>query len=206
MTDKLPPTLLQLFSPRPPLRYVPPGDHEPGTRRTARITGVAQYLPALKAKAAKAQAVAEGQPVDPEDLEPETAPTQSILEARDLVKAKKQEHQKWLMTEGFKQQWNPHEDPNVKDKDPLKTLFVSRLPYDVTVRELEQIFGRYGKIDRARIVTDHGHEAKRKGKISKTLMEKSRGYAFIVFESERAMIGMLHPAALLQSDVSHCAS
>lgn len=48
MTDKLPGNLLALFQPRPPLRYLPPGDYAPEQRRTPHVSGVAAYLDALK--------------------------------------------------------------------------------------------------------------------------------------------------------------
>jgi U1 small nuclear ribonucleoprotein 70kDa len=48
MTDKLPHQLLALFAPRPPLRWVPPVDHAPEERRTVPVSGLAQFLPALK--------------------------------------------------------------------------------------------------------------------------------------------------------------
>ena len=48
MTHKLPPNLLALFSPRPPLRYLPAGDHAPEERNTHHISGVAQFLPVLQ--------------------------------------------------------------------------------------------------------------------------------------------------------------
>ena len=48
MTDKLPHQLLALFAPRPPLRWVPPVDHAPEERRTAPVSGLAQFLPALR--------------------------------------------------------------------------------------------------------------------------------------------------------------
>lgn len=48
MTDKLPPQLLALFAPRPPLRWVQPVDHAPGERQTIPVSGLAQFLPALK--------------------------------------------------------------------------------------------------------------------------------------------------------------
>jgi len=44
MTDKLPPHLLQLFQPRPPLRWVQPADHAPEKRQTTKISGIAQFL------------------------------------------------------------------------------------------------------------------------------------------------------------------
>ena len=48
MTHKLPPQLLNLFSPRPPLRYLPASDHAPEERITHQISGVAQFLPAIQ--------------------------------------------------------------------------------------------------------------------------------------------------------------
>jgi hypothetical protein len=48
MTDKLPPQLLALFAPRPPLRWVPAPDFPSDERKTAAISGVAAFLPALQ--------------------------------------------------------------------------------------------------------------------------------------------------------------
>lgn len=48
MTDKLPPNLLALFAPRPPLRFLPAQDHAAKDRRTARITALSDFLPALE--------------------------------------------------------------------------------------------------------------------------------------------------------------
>jgi U1 small nuclear ribonucleoprotein 70kDa len=76
MTDKLPPNLLALFAPRPPLRYLPPGDHAPEGRRTNLISGVAAFLPAMKEY--------EEIPYDP---------TESWLERKIRVKTEKREKQ-----------------------------------------------------------------------------------------------------------------
>lgn len=48
MTDKLPPMLLQLFAPRPPLRWSEPLDHPPETRQTANIGGIGQFMDAFR--------------------------------------------------------------------------------------------------------------------------------------------------------------
>jgi len=48
MTDKLPPNLLALFTPRPPLRFITAHDHAPEKRVTQEISGVAQFLPQLQ--------------------------------------------------------------------------------------------------------------------------------------------------------------
>jgi U1 small nuclear ribonucleoprotein len=84
MTDKLPPNLLALFAPRPALRYLPYHDHAPEERRTAAITGVAQYLDKLR---------------EPDDYKP----TESLLQRRDRLKLERKEKQQKLLTEGFEQ-------------------------------------------------------------------------------------------------------
>ena len=48
MTDKLPPMLLNLFAPRPPLRWAEPSDHAPEKRHTPYIGGIGQYMEALR--------------------------------------------------------------------------------------------------------------------------------------------------------------
>lgn len=128
MTDKLPPNLLALFAPRPALRYLPPSDHAQEDRHTNNIGGVAQFLEALK------------------EYEDDYEPTESWLQKRDRKKLEKKEAQQKLVTEGVKD-YKPAEDPQVKG-DAFKTLFVSRLSYDVDNKDLEREFGRFGPIER----------------------------------------------------------
>eukprot|EP00747_Dinoflagellata_sp_TGD_P155832 gnl/TRDRNA2_/TRDRNA2_177618_c0_seq2.p1 gnl/TRDRNA2_/TRDRNA2_177618_c0~~gnl/TRDRNA2_/TRDRNA2_177618_c0_seq2.p1 ORF type:complete len:287 (+),score=-18.93 gnl/TRDRNA2_/TRDRNA2_177618_c0_seq2:525-1385(+) len=63
--------------------------------------------------------------------------------------------------------FDPMNDPNVEG-DPFKTLFVARLSYCVTERELWKNFEEYGTLSRVRIITDK-------------LSGKHRGYGFIEF-------------------------
>lgn len=84
MTDKLPPNLLALFAPRPPLRWVPHPDLAPELRKTASITAVAHYLPALAEYKDKDGYV----------------PTESWLQMRDRKKLEKKAQQEKLLTEG----------------------------------------------------------------------------------------------------------
>jgi U1 small nuclear ribonucleoprotein len=86
MTDRLPPNLLALFAPRPPLRWVPPVDHPPEQRKTAAVSGVAQFLPALAEY----------------EREYEYHPTESWLEARDRKKREKQAQLEKALAEGPK--------------------------------------------------------------------------------------------------------
>ncbi|KAL8694454.1 MAG: hypothetical protein Q9218_000866 [Villophora microphyllina] len=167
MTHKLPPNLLALFAPRPALRYLPPSDHAPEDRKTSNITGLGQLLPALE-----------------EYKEIRYDPTESWFEKKIRVKAEKQEQQERLLHD----EPNKEEDPQVRG-DAFKTLFVSRLSYEATDKDLEREFGKFGAIERIRIVTDT-HEAGKdesEGKQKKKKQKPHRGYAFIVYERERDM-------------------
>ncbi|KAK5115833.1 hypothetical protein LTR85_009427 [Meristemomyces frigidus] len=190
MTNLLPPNLLALFQPRPALRYLPPADHPPEDRRTAAITGIAAFLPALR-----------------DEPEIPYHPTESWLEARDRRILEKQAHQKYIASDGFNELYKPTEDQNIRG-DAFKTLFVARLPYDADIKDLEREFGRFGPIERIRIVTDNGASEKvgqqeevkldgeqngdgvKKAKqppTKKSRKGQSRGYAFVVFEREKDM-------------------
>ncbi|KAF7909465.1 uncharacterized protein EAF01_003183 [Botrytis porri] len=164
MTDKLPPNLLALFAPRPPLRWVPPSDFAPEDRKTANITGLAAFLPALQ----------EYKETDVYE------PTESWLQRKDRVKLEKKAAHEKIIQEAPKL-FKPSEDPNIRG-DAFKTLIVSRLDYDATEKDLEREFGRFGPIERIRIVVDtHQHEKPGKK------IKKHRGYAFVVFEREKDM-------------------
>lgn len=83
MTDKLPPQLLALFAPRPPLRWVPQADQASEQRKTAVISGLADYLPALHAYK------------DSDGFQP----TESWLQMRDRKKREAKLKQEKLLTE-----------------------------------------------------------------------------------------------------------
>lgn len=91
MTDKLPPNLLALFAPRPPLRWVQPVDVAPAQRKTAKITGLAEFLPALAAYKETDKYV----------------PTESWLQARDRKKREKVEKHEMDIKEGSMKRESP---------------------------------------------------------------------------------------------------
>ena len=68
-------------------------------------------------------------------------------------------------------QWHPKENPNATG-DPFKTLFLGRLHYDIDEKQLKKEFERYGKVVSVRLIKD--------------AQGKSRGYAFVEFEREKA--------------------
>ncbi|KAK2767059.1 hypothetical protein FQN54_006377 [Arachnomyces sp. PD_36] len=160
MTDKLPSNLLALFAPRPPLRYIPPGDRAPDDIKKSEISGVAQFVNDLHKY---------GEEV------PYNA-TESWLQRKARLKAEKKERLEKHVTEDVKE-YNPNEDPQVRG-DAFKTLFVSRLSYDVKEADLERDFSRFGPIERIRIVTDSQNKNPKK---------PHRGYGFIVYEREKDM-------------------
>ena len=147
-----------------------------------------EFLPALQEKATRAQLTEKGDikppSADDKDAPPyEAPPTESWLEKRDRKTLETQHNQKWLITDGVKDLYKPSDDANIRG-DPYRTLFVARLPYQTDVKELEREFGRFGPIERVRIVTDNGR-TKKKG------MRKGRstGYGFVVFDREKDMKG-----------------
>jgi len=66
--------------------------------------------------------------------------------------------------------WHPHDNKKAT-QDPLKTLFVARLSYELTEDDLHHEFSRYGTIKDIKLIRD--------------LNGKSRGYAFIEFKESR---------------------
>lgn len=172
MTDKLPPNLLALFQPRPPIRYLAPTDTAPETRakKESQIGGLAAFLSQL----------------DEYKEEDDYEPTESWLQRRDRLLMEKREQSAAMQKENFKG-FKPEEDPKVKG-DAFKTLFVGRLAYDVKESDLEREFGRFGPIERIRIVKDEYSDKPKK---------QSRGYAFIVFEREKDLKGNASPVLVL---------
>ncbi|CAL5870843.1 uncharacterized protein PFLUO_LOCUS5084 [Penicillium psychrofluorescens] len=157
MTDKLPPPLLALFQPRPPLRYIPPTDRAPEDCPKSTISGVAQFLP-------EAQKFAEEVPYNATD---------SWVQRKWKQRAERKERLEKQLTEGA-QSYAPDKDSQARG-DPFRTLFVARLSYEIKESDLEREFGRFGPIERIRIVKDESSK------------KAHRGYAFVVYEREKDM-------------------
>jgi len=171
MTDKLPPQLLALFQPRPPLRYIPPQDSAPEVKATkgSELSGIAGFLSQVQ---------------DYKEKDGYHA-TESWLQQRDRKRHEKRLRIAEIQKDDF-QGFKPEEDPKIKG-DAAKTLFVGRLSYDVKESDLEREFGRFGPVERIRIVKDEVLEKPKK---------PHRGYAFIVYEREKDMRGKLIPLFL----------
>jgi U1 small nuclear ribonucleoprotein 70kDa len=151
MTDKLPPNLLALFAPRPPLRWVPPTDQAPEKRKTAAVSGLVSFLPALEEyKQTDVYVPTESwlQMKDRKKLEAQKAKLPGAMDK--VVAAECQSTYSCRCKMGpwlTKLTDKPAEDPNIRG-DPFKTLIVARLSYEANEQDLEREFGRFGNIER----------------------------------------------------------
>lgn len=155
--SKFPPDVSRLFRPKPPLEYKRPVGYPPEKRQTCpHITGVSQLLG--------------DQLSSYMDQFPQGTDNRYLQKYEEASHNKDKEHTE-LNQEIRK--WDPHKDPNIKDTDPFKTVFVGRLPYDTTEMELQREFSKFGEIERIRVVRDK-------------VTNKSKGYAFVLFTNSHS--------------------
>ncbi|KAJ2139652.1 hypothetical protein IW136_002830 [Coemansia sp. RSA 678] len=133
MTSKLPPELLQLFTPRPPLKYVKPTDCPPDQHPAPKVTGIGAYLTELLA-------APPGEPVETPQQRKERQKAERALQARDNV-------MRGIST------WDPSLNLQATE-DPYKTIIVARLHYDVTEKDIREKFEAYGDIVSIKMVKD----------------------------------------------------
>ncbi|KAI9339637.1 hypothetical protein BDR26DRAFT_862055 [Obelidium mucronatum] len=160
MANTLDANLLKLFAPRPPLEHAPPVDRAPAARRLPPIASVGQFL-----------ARCDGHDAD-------YVPSETKDEKKKRLIAEKKKKGEEGVAAGLAA-WDPNADANVKS-DPYKTLFVGRLAYGVSEKQLRREFDRFGPILSLRIVNISENAAKN--------ASKPRGYAFIEYERERDLI------------------
>lgn len=134
MAHYLPPILLALFTPRPPLPFVPPEDKP----EYPDYTGVGAFLEHFK---------------DPSSLKSLVVhPTPAQVAERRKAKAKASALKR---VEIQRKRWDPASaDPEVTTEDPKKTLFISRLDYKVDETQLRAAMKRFGVVTKLRIVKD----------------------------------------------------
>eukprot|EP00879_Flechtneria_rotunda_P006719 GHRR01007059.1.p1 GENE.GHRR01007059.1~~GHRR01007059.1.p1 ORF type:complete len:349 (+),score=86.59 GHRR01007059.1:350-1396(+) len=176
----LPEKLLKLFAPGPPLKYVKENS-KPNKTPALPYTGVAKYLGAF---ASPGDSEYEPPGPSPEQFpEPRQFRNKEYAVQVRLDEETKPEKDKRLQlwkAEKNKQEldakaatYDPNNDAMIEG-DPYKTLFVSRLSYEVTERKLRLEFEEYGPIKRIRLVHDRN-------------TDKPRGYAFIEYEHKKDM-------------------
>lgn len=184
MTHLLPPNLIRLFAPRPQLEFAPPTSFEkdpnrtPLPKRTEQISNRKRVRVPLSGVVSALERVRQevadrGEVTD--DVADE-ATTSTFSHARvtlaELAAEERRNAKLDIKRKGI-EAYDPHKDPHATS-DPYKTLFLGRLAYDVTEKDLHREFDMYGPIEHIRIIRD-------------TNTQKPRGYAFIQYERERDM-------------------
>lgn len=155
--NKFPADVSQLFKPRAPLEYKKPVDYPLNKRQTCpHISGVSQLLKS---------SINDYMKQFPEGSE--NVHLQKYQEA-----ANHKNHERQQLDEELSR-WNPHSDPNMMDTDPFKTVFIGRLPYDVSEVELQKKFSEFGEIEKVRVVRNK-------------VTNRSQGYAFVVFSDHQS--------------------
>ena len=159
MPAHLPPNLLALFAPRPPLEFIKPYDKLPCDKPR---TGKYRYdgVASFLEKFEKA----EDQPL------PIREETREERRAR-LRESKLEEHKRGMQDELL--EWDPNKNKE-STVNPYKTLFVGRLDFNTTENRIKKEFENFGRIMEVKLVCDR-------------MTGKSKGYAFVEFESERDM-------------------
>lgn len=160
----LPPHLQSLFNPRPPLPFM----KVPIKPKCRSYTGLSEYVDLFE----------EAPPTDRE--RPDTGPD-GIRPKRPL-NAKQQLHSEWQAQ--AQAAWKPAE--YTFQSDPLKTLFVYRLPYDCDERRLRREFEIFGPIKSIALTKDK--------------QGKPRGYAFLEYENEKDFKSKTYSAAYKHGD------
>ena len=136
----LPPSILALFAPRPPLVYKPPiHKNAPFTSKRSKLkyTGIGKLVDAFE---------------DPADTPP-AKPIESVEERKARRRAEREAARTAKREAAAEVEFDPANDPKIKG-DPYKTLFVSRIAYDVTEVAIKKEFEQYGPIKRIRLVYD----------------------------------------------------
>lgn len=156
-----------MFQAKPPFPHFEPTDYPPEKRRTASISPISSIKEVIN------EYLISELPNHEDKLSSKSKKSLRIIkhkqkqeEAKIRKTAKQKEFQRQL------DEWN---DPAVFAKlerefmkDPLCTVFIARLDYNLTELDISKVFAKYGMIESIRIIRDQNG--------------KSRGYGFIVYE------------------------
>eukprot|EP00878_Enallax_costatus_P001445 GHUV01001596.1.p1 GENE.GHUV01001596.1~~GHUV01001596.1.p1 ORF type:complete len:332 (+),score=85.99 GHUV01001596.1:274-1269(+) len=175
----LPEKLLRLFAPGPPLRFSK-SNCKPKKKPALPIIGIASLVGEFASPGD-----AEYEPPSAAQTFPDPRETRNkeyVYQVRldeETKPEKKKRLAEWRAEKNKRELeekaalFNPSDDPTIEG-DPYKTLFLSRLSYEVTERKLRHEFEEFGPIKRIRLVHDRN-------------TDKPRGYAFIEYEHKKDM-------------------
>lgn len=139
MTQYLPPNLLALFTPRPPLQYIPPARELAHERKNRGFGLLSDHKTRFE---------------DSKDT-PVRAKLGTKLERIERKKREKLELATYKVEQAIAL-WDANNNPDATS-DPYKTLFIARLNYDTTDSKLRREFEAYGPIKNIIMINDKVH-------------------------------------------------
>ncbi|EFC44943.1 predicted protein, partial [Naegleria gruberi] len=162
-----PPQIQALFTPGPPVSFLPPLDAKRRKKTKHRdLNGISEFVDKFEQE--QVEYDAEGQAIRTKKYSmPESR--RKRKESRQKDKAIKVEN---VVRKGL-QDWDPNNDTKATT-EPFNTLFISKMNYETTEDTLRNAFGKFGPIKTVRVVRDAS-------------TNKSRGYAFVEFEKHEDM-------------------
>ncbi|CAI5757861.1 unnamed protein product [Candida verbasci] len=173
--DKYPTSIQNLFKPKLPFKYVEPNDYPPQLRKTSNITPITNYKSYIYDYVKNISTIEEENKNKIKKLRPKQQKIRSHNQLKINANLKKQEKEENLQRQI--KQWNDPEylktleENGTFTKDPYKTVFLGRLPYEIeNGSELTKYFEKYGPVENIKIIKD--------------LDGKPRGYGFLIFNSE----------------------
>lgn len=175
---RFPKQIIELFAPRPPLKFKPPVRRN----RLPPMTGLAAYvnrfnkLPPVESKTEKSNDTGKKSDDNEGDEENEKKKEVKPFETPAKRRARKKSAQKTAKQAkiaGAIKSWDPFRDKERKTRDPRRTLFVSGFARDTPLARLRSEFETYGRV--VQVI------------IPKNLDGVPCGYAFVEFERDAGL-------------------
>lgn len=180
----LQPPLNRLFVPGPTPDYIPPLDYVPDPRTglerphhfRVNVTPASQLMPLLVAPPTTADETDQDGEIVEETLTRAERVALKRAQAREAIEAELAKCRVVSVATDV-MMFDALGDPKSNEKatsDPIRTLFVGRLPYETNESRLRREFERFGPLRTVHLVPDSSSG-------------RPRGYAFVEFERERDM-------------------
>ncbi len=175
------PPMKALFVGRPPIPFIPPPilDFKPPVQ----VTGVFEYMKYFETEDACKKRVAQELQEKPETKE----------ELRERLKAEKKkvyDEKLKLEIENWKKEKDDNLNPNTNSSitaNPMSTLFVARLSYQVTENDLRRVLEEYGKIKKITLIKDNTQQNNNSDNSDNKKLPLHRGYGFVEYENEESV-------------------
>ena len=175
------PPMKALFVGRPPLPFMePPIKH---FKPSVKIQGVSEFLKYFESAEEIKKRV---ENASLEKAESREEKKKRLVEEKRAAEAAKLK----VEIEKWKREKETNLDPakNVKiTENPMATLLVARLSYEVKEEDIRQLLQEYGKIKKVTLIRDIAADDSNNDKGDTKDMPPHRGYAFVEYENEESV-------------------